>query len=193
MFTAEFWIGYDNKTLTKVAQKAYTGTVQTGATQWLGDNGVGGNYIDGKVDGVKVYNRSMTYEEILAHFNRRKFMNPEPSATFGSEESLTANETEGDNAIVQGIVNSAIGPSAIIYTEQQIYVYNLTGNQTTGKFDKLASYDKQRWAFNYVTAGESPTSMKNLTPSLYILEMANLSTSEITEKVEIFIDTTKVG
>jgi len=72
-------------------------------------------------------------------------------------------------------------------------IYNLTGNQTTGKFDKVTSSGNQRWAFNYVTIGESSTNMRNLTPSLYILEMQNLSSSEITEKVEVFIDGTKIG
>lgn len=190
---AEFWIGYDNGTLSKVAQKSYSGSIRTGNNQFLGDNDVNGNSIDGRVDEVKVYNRSMSYDEIHAHFNRRKFVNPEPSATFGAAEdapSPNANETVGDNAIVTGIVN-ALGNSVPIYSDQLIYVRNQTNNQTSGKFDKVASNSTKRWAINYVTAGENYANIYNLTPSFYTLELSNLPSANITLEVELFISRTK--
>ena len=102
-----------------------------------------------------------------------------------------ANETEGDTAIQQGILNTL--PNAIINNEQQLYTRHSNNTQQLGRFDKLAfnSTLNKRWAINYITSGESFTNMANLSKSLFILEMTDLSSNQITQRVEQFINGTK--
>ena len=66
----------------------------------------------------------------------------------------------------------------------------LNGSQKLGSFDKVASYGDQRWAFNYVTTGESYVNMVNMTPTLYVLEMQDKSIDDITTEVQAFINDT---
>lgn len=102
-----------------------------------------------------------------------------------------ANETEGDNAIQQGILN--ILPNAIIYNDQQINTRDWNNVRQSGRFDKFAfnSTLNKRWAFNYITSGESFTNMANLSKSVFILELTNLDSAQITSRVEQFILGTK--
>lgn len=100
-----------------------------------------------------------------------------------------ATESEGDAAIVQGILNAI--PTATIHDSQQVYTRNVSGTQQLGRFDKLAVYGSQRWAFNYITIGESFMNMNNLSTTFFVLEMTDLTTSQITTFVENFINGTK--
>ena len=99
-----------------------------------------------------------------------------------------ANETEGDDAIVTGTLNKL--PNSIIHDTQQVYIRLSNGTQQLGTFDKFVINNSQRWAFNYITTGESYTSMNNITPSFYVLEMIDLNTANIIQVVEDFIDET---
>ncbi len=67
----------------------------------------------------------------------------------------------------------------------------LNGTQQLGSFDKVASYGRKRWAFNYITGSESYTYMLNLSPVFYVLEMSNITFSEVTEQVGNLINATK--
>ncbi|MBI2140883.1 hypothetical protein HYU16_00515 [Candidatus Woesearchaeota archaeon] len=100
-----------------------------------------------------------------------------------------ANEAEGDTAIELGI-NSSI-PTATKYKEQQVYVRNLSNNQTTGRFDWVASLGSQRWLLNYVTAGENYVNAPNLTTAVYVLEITNKTFAQITDEVSRHINATK--
>ncbi len=102
----------------------------------------------------------------------------------------TANETEGNAAIEQGILNQI--PTATIYDEQKTYTRDMNNLQKQGQFDKLASYNNQRWAINYVTDGESFVNMSNLSTTFFTLELANLTTTQITSEVEAFINGTLI-
>ncbi len=104
-------------------------------------------------------------------------------------QTVKANESEGDAAIRQGIRNAL--PSAIIYDEQQVYTRNVSNTQKLGKFDEFAMYSNKRWAFNYITMGESYTNMNNISNVLYVVEITNLPEAEITRQVEVFINATK--
>ena len=55
----------------------------------------------------------------------------------------------------------------------------------------MAKKGNKVWAFNYVTKGEQHVNMLNLTPTLYVLEMSNITTSNITKAVEFVINATK--
>lgn len=101
-----------------------------------------------------------------------------------------ANENEGIAAIGAGIQNSLLD-SYINYTYQQIYARKLDNTQDTGTFDRVARKGNKTWAFNYVTGGEEHIGMFNLTPVLYILEMSNITSTNITNVVEVMINVTK--
>ncbi|MBI3036788.1 hypothetical protein HYY73_03500, partial [Candidatus Woesearchaeota archaeon] len=101
----------------------------------------------------------------------------------------SANESQGDTAIEAGI-NSSI-PTATKYKEQQVYVRNLSNNQTLGTFDWVAAFGSQRWVLNYITAGESYVRAPNLTTAVYVLEIADKTTLQITDEVSKLINATK--
>ena len=101
-----------------------------------------------------------------------------------------ANETEGDAAITQGILNSL--PTAVIHPEQQVYTRSAAGTQQLGRFDRIAIFNNQRWAFNYITSGESFTNMNNISTNFYVLELTDLFASDITARVAALISGTKL-
>ena len=100
-----------------------------------------------------------------------------------------ANETDGDDAITQGILNAL--PAATIHPEQQVYTRSSSGTQHLGRFDRVAVFNNQRWAINYITTGESFTNMNNISTNFYVLELTDLFSSDITAQVEQFINNTK--
>ncbi len=100
-----------------------------------------------------------------------------------------ANESEGDIAIQQGILN--VLPNATIHNEQQVYTRHSTNLQQLARFDRFAIFNNKRWAFNYITEGETYANMNNLSSTLFTLEITNLSSSQIRQQVEQFISNTK--
>lgn len=131
-------------------------------------------------DNIRVYSKEETDTSVRPILN----------ITYGIPSG--ANETEGDNAISQGIDNSI--PSASKYSDQQIYAVDVNNNQDLGKFDWVAVYLNQTWAFNYVTDSDPTsdfTNMFNITPVLYVLELQYINSTEITNKVSVLIDETK--
>ncbi|MBI2559053.1 hypothetical protein HYW20_07065 [Candidatus Woesearchaeota archaeon] len=99
------------------------------------------------------------------------------------------NEQEGDDAILSGINNSEIWP-ATVYDSYQVGGANLT-QQFRGRFDKFAIKGNKRWAINYVSQGESAiTGIFNITPTLYVIQLQDLSVSSITQQVGSFINST---
>lgn len=128
----------------------------------------------------------------IGYFNIDNFnvSNDAPVTRLGPEEQSTADESGGDSAIEQGIRSSVIGPNAVIYTDQQVYERYLNTSQRNATFDKFTLNGTKRWAINYVTTGENFANMLNMTPSLYILEMQNMSSSGIRTRVSGFINVT---
>ncbi|MFH1592726.1 MAG: hypothetical protein ABIB47_05155 [Candidatus Woesearchaeota archaeon] len=104
--------------------------------------------------------------------------------------SHIATEGEGREAIEEGFLNTLISGYGN-YTDQQVYIRNITNGQQLGLFDKVAVKENQTWAVNYVTSGESFENMVNITPVFYTLEMENLYYHEILEMVEDFIEGTE--
>ncbi|MFH1592201.1 MAG: hypothetical protein ABIB47_02440 [Candidatus Woesearchaeota archaeon] len=104
--------------------------------------------------------------------------------------SHIATENEGREAIEEGFLNSLISGYGN-YTDQQVYIRNITNGQQLGLFDKVAVKENQTWAVNYVTSGESFENIVNITPVFYTLEMQNLYYHEILEAVEDLIEGTE--
>lgn len=117
--------------------------------------------------------------------------NENVTSTSGALEiSLQNLPTVGEGAIEAGIKASTIWP-ATVYTNQQVYIRNLNNDQVLGTFDKVASYELQRWAFNYLTSTETPISnLFNLTTAFYATEYQYLTFKEVNESVRDLIDDT---
>ncbi|MCK5282922.1 MAG: hypothetical protein KAK00_05930 [Nanoarchaeota archaeon] len=118
------------------------------------------------------------------------------TSTSGSLEiDLISVETTGEDAVEAGIISSVIGGTAIIYTNQQVYLRDSSDNQVLGTFDKVAVYDtsSQRWAFNYVTKGVESfiTGLFNITPIFYAEEYTDMTFQEVNDSVRALIDNTK--
>ncbi len=107
--------------------------------------------------------------------------------------NTVANENQGDTAVESGVTSSVIS-NATILSNLQVYLRTLNNTQMLGRFDKVAISGNQRWAFNYVTASDSTsgfTNMVNITPSFYVLELTNRTSSNITSEVRSLINITK--
>jgi hypothetical protein len=103
---------------------------------------------------------------------------------------LGASETPGDDAIDIGIMESELWP-CIVYSEQQVSARDLSNNQFSGVFDRVAVKDNTRWAFNYVSSGEDDIiGLFNLSPVLYVLQLRNLTNESITDQVGKLINDT---
>lgn len=100
-----------------------------------------------------------------------------------------ATEAEGDAAIEQGINNALASPT--IYSEPYVATRKTNNTQQLGKFDRVASSGGKRWAFNYVSSGESFTQMTNLSTTVFVFEITNLAAEEIRQQVEQYINATK--
>jgi len=68
---------------------------------------------------------------------------------------------------------------------------HFNGAQDVGTFDWLVKKGSKAWAFNYVTKGEQHVGMFNITPSLYVLEINNVTSANITKYVELLINATR--
>lgn len=79
------------------------------------------------------------------------------------------------------------------YSEQLAYVRNLSNNHTLGRFDWVVSSGSQRWLINYITTGESYVSAPNLTTAVYMLEIADKTSAQITDEISRFINSTRTG
>ncbi len=104
---------------------------------------------------------------------------------------MPANESEGRNAIIEGINN--IIPDATIYTDFEIDIRYFNGNQKTGKFDKVAFLGNQRWAFNYVTSGENFINVSSSSYNVFnVWENQSLSYGQVVSQVINYINQTKI-
>ena len=102
---------------------------------------------------------------------------------------LDANDSR---AIEYGIMASTIWPGATIYSNQKVYLRALNGSTKTATVDKVAVYGNQRWILHYENESEPAMNLFNLTPVVYVLEMKNISLTQIRATVTAFINSTKI-
>lgn len=108
-------------------------------------------------------------------------------ATLANEEALS--ESEADNAIQAGIEASEAWP-ATVYDSYQLDGAN-SSDQFGGRFDKLVLKGSKRWAVNYVSSEESGINgLFNITPVLYVLQLQDMTSEQITNAVSTFINST---
>jgi hypothetical protein len=129
------------------------------------------------------------YEDSTIYIGCRNTDDYENSTSTSGALSLqiTGLESGTDAAIGVGVQNALLS-GYTNYTNQQIYARKLDGTQDTGTFDWVAKKGTKVWAFNHITKGEQYVGLFNLTPVLYVLEMANNTNSTIISTVEAFIN-----
>jgi hypothetical protein len=172
--------------------------------------GIGNRAIDSlsephMIDEFHLFNRSLTDAEISDLYNyrgyatpeypnkllMRKSANPEPTIVIGDEnQTIIANESEGNFAIEEGIADSF--GDATIYSNQQVYVRYTNDSQNLSRFDRVIVYGNQTWTFNYVTDNENFTNMQGLLDTLNVWENQSLMQSDIKLQVSGFINGTKI-
>jgi len=104
--------------------------------------------------------------------------------------SITSLESTGRDSIGIGVQNALLS-GYTNYTDLQIYARNLSNAQIKGTFDRAAKKGNKMWAFNRIGVSDSYVNMFNLTPVLYNLELANITSTNITKQVELLINATK--
>ena len=131
----------------------------------------------------------LVYEDSTLYIGCKNTNNYENATSTSGTLSLiiTGLEARSDAAIGVGVQNALLS-GYTNYTNQQVYARKLDGTQDYGTFDWVAKKGSTVWAFNHVTKGESHVGLFNLTPVLYVLEMANNTNSTITSIVEAFIN-----
>lgn len=113
------------------------------------------------------------------------------SSTSGAVKLIiTGLEAAGDTSVGLGVQNALLS-GYTNYTSQQVYARHFNGDQDVGTFDWVAKKGSKAWAFNYVTKGEQHVGMFNITPTLYVFEMNNITSANITKYVELVINATK--
>mgnify|MGYP001566325514 CR=1 FL=1 len=95
------------------------------------------------------------------------------------------------DAIDAGIQRSRIWPGATIYTNQQVYLRSLSNQQLLATVDKIAVSGNQRWIINNGLDGENALGLFNITPVVYVLDLVNVSSDEMSGRVSALINATK--
>ncbi|MFC1715685.1 hypothetical protein ACFL6S_18605 [Candidatus Poribacteria bacterium] len=104
--------------------------------------------------------------------------------------NITCVEDDGRDAIEDGILD-AFTTGYTLYTDWLLYVRLVNTSQKQGRFDKLAAYGNQRWAFNYLIDADDHTDVYNIAPVLYVWEEGNLTDTQIASQVSAFITGTR--
>lgn len=134
----------------------------------------------------------LMYEDSLVYLSCKDSSGNQGNASTSGPLALTVTglEAAGDRDIGIGVQNALLS-NYTNYTSQQISARNFNGDQDSGRFDWVAKKGNKVWAFNYVTKGEEHVGMFNMTPALYVFEMSNITSTNITKFAETVINSTK--
>ncbi|MBI4738194.1 hypothetical protein HY772_01305 [Candidatus Woesearchaeota archaeon] len=102
---------------------------------------------------------------------------------------ITGLEANTSNAIDNGIQHSSIWPGATVYNDQQVYLRSLNNNQLLTTVDRVAVFGNQRWILNYENT--TTIGLFNISPAVYVIDLVNLSLSDIETHVANLINSTK--
>jgi hypothetical protein len=115
---------------------------------------------------------------------------PFNSSSGALEMEITGFASNASAAIDLGIQASTVWPQATVYSNQQVYLRDLNNNQVLATVDRVVAYGNQRWLLNYAEDANL-LGLFNITPVVYVLDMKNMTFSQITPQVTAFINTTK--
>ena len=138
------------------------------------------------VDDELIYSTDYVYISCENSFDNNQTSN----ASVELEMEITDLEDNATSAIQRGIEDSSIWPEATVYSNQQVYLRDLNNNQLLATVDKVAVYGNQRWIFNYVLSNESKLGLFNITPAVYVLDMQNITLTDIEDDVTELINNT---
>ncbi|MEK6808257.1 MAG: hypothetical protein AABY14_01065, partial [Nanoarchaeota archaeon] len=95
----------------------------------------------------------------------------------------SVNDSETANTGVETGIRGSL-PDSKIYSNQLVYVRTKSNQHALARFDKVAVFGSQRWAFNYILPNDvSIGTFYNITPKFYFLEMQNRTYWNITASV----------
>lgn len=154
---------------------------------FIASHQAGGGYITGLIDEFRFYDSVDPSDDWI-----RASYNYGIASGLVQDSISTTNESSARTSMENGILSSLV--SVPIYSDQKIYLRNLSNYQQLSSFDKVVKYGGQIWAFNYLTGSDTLTNMPNITPAFYVLEMQNLTTNNvIAQRVSAFINQTKTS
>ncbi|MBI1972573.1 LamG domain-containing protein [Candidatus Woesearchaeota archaeon] len=174
-------VGFDNITS--------SANISIGALEVVATNG-----FNGTIDETVIYNYALSQEEIMNLYRLQSgsyyfWVNVTDGITDEQSDNITftlfADEFEGRKAIERGIRN--VTATAPVFMDSQVHTGDTSNNQQLGRFDTFTQNDKQNYAFNYITEGETYMNMNNFDSNIYFLEIINLTGDSITEQVSSFI------
>lgn len=134
----------------------------------------------------------LVYETAYIYISCKDLSNNEnQTSTSGALKlSITGLEAAGRASIGIGIQNALLS-SYTNYTDLQIYARNLSNSQAKGTFDRAAKKANKMWAFNRIGVSDSYANLINLTPVLYVMEFANITSTNLTNKTQALIEATR--
>ena len=103
-------------------------------------------------------------------------------------ETVVDNETLARQAVLEGVNAELEGADA--WLGQRVYVRFDNGTQKNGKFDVVAVFGDQTWAFNYLTGSESYSEVSSLRQVVNVWHGTGLTYSQIVAQVREFISQT---
>ncbi|PIN73218.1 hypothetical protein COV20_03225 [Candidatus Woesearchaeota archaeon CG10_big_fil_rev_8_21_14_0_10_45_16] len=138
-----------------------------------------GNFTANDIVNISVYANDGSSDSTL--LSSTIFINTLPSA---------ADEQEARTAIGLGI-NASLLSDYLTYYNQSINVRYLNNSQKSGQFDFLLVKGSQAWALNYISEGESFTTIDSLyNNTLVVWENQSLTSEEIAQQINTLINTT---
>jgi len=149
-------------------------------------------------EGTTIHKCTLTAQDELVYENSYLFIsckdarnNQNINSTSGPLKvyinSLESNAKDSIGRAVQKSLLSSYGN----LSNQLIVARSLSNLQVQGIFDQGAKKGMKAWVFNRIGLGESHIKMFNLTPVLYTMEFANMTSSSIMQSVEKFMNATK--
>lgn len=128
--------------------------------------------MDSQLDEVRMSNTKRA--DAWINYNYQIIQNENTFISIGGEEvENNATESEGDDAIVEGMNAALTGHT--IYNDLQIIIANET-NQSLGRYDRIAVDDDQIFPVNYVTTGESAENQESMGDFVWPYEITTSKT-----------------
>jgi len=96
---------------------------ESGDHFYLGSGNTGNTQGNGTIDEVRIYDRALSADEIKAHYERRKYASPEPTASVGAEEVKINTASNEVSYIVVTVPGMGMIGAVIVFLIGIIFVF----------------------------------------------------------------------
>ncbi len=153
----------------------------------LNDTALGNNLLSGQCYNLIAGKTSLNWS-IFGFYNSSDGYSKIINYTF---TNCFSNETQGRDAIIQGVIASELGTAYNSYNDKNVYIRLANTTQALGAFDVFITSGNKRYAFNYnQNSSISFPTMYNITPVFYVWQNFNMSSLAIKNSVQSLIDST---